>query len=158
MHVGKRYICWGRIIRKFISKSPIIQSQCFYGELCVYGEPWQLIPYTSVEPELRYLWPDGMDSRHSTRCGGFRSQTKDTVEVKGGTWVNDAKRRQLHVWFSLELWFGNLLLLSNSSQAPPNHLWEMTHTWRDCSKSGLKLRQESFSGHIVTLSGTRPTK
>lgn len=149
MRVGKRYTCWGRIIRKFISKSPIIQSQCFYGELCVYGEPWQLIPYTSVEPELRCPWPDGTDSKHNTRCGGFRSQTKDTVELKDGMQVNAAKccqnhLRLLHVWFPLKLWFGNLLLLSNSSQAP--HAVTRPFMRNDPrmerlrAESGLKLR------------------
>lgn len=63
----------------------------FYGDLCAYGEPQQLIPYTSVESELRCPWLDVTDSMHSARCEGFGFRTKDTVEAKDGTWVHAAK-------------------------------------------------------------------
>lgn len=80
-----------RMIRKFISKVSHNSITVFYGDLCAYGEPQQLIPYTSVESELRCLWLDVTDSMHSARCEGFGFRTKDTVEAKDGMWVHAAK-------------------------------------------------------------------
>lgn len=139
-----RYTCWGRIIRKFISKSSIIQSQCFYGELCVYGEQ-QFIPYTSIESQLRCLWPDGTDSMHSTRCAGFGFRTKDMVKAKDGTWVNAAKKISdyymfgFHLNFDLETFYWCQILHDHHMRLLDS-LWEMAHAWRDCGKSGLRLR------------------
>lgn len=77
----------------------------FYGELCVYGEPQQLIPYTIVESELRCPWPDGTDSMHSARCEGFGFRTKDAVKAKDGTWVNAAQNISGYYMFGFHLNF-----------------------------------------------------